>query len=126
MVNWRNEFCFNVFFFPADVNEGFNCICVEFSFFENKDDQQAVEHVALLQFVPQIYTVKSKAVVAIIADSCITSKCVVDIMGTKLIGCASHCYNLAVKDVGKSNQEFIECVKKILSTLCYPVRRAML
>lgn len=45
---------------------------------------------------------------------------------TNFIGCAIHCYNLAVKDIIETNMVDVEKIKKIMECISFHMRRAKL
>lgn len=112
--------------FPANNSLGYKTRLLSFSPLEDETTHSADQHLESLKYVLSLFGKSFKNVIAIIADNCATNRSLSRLAGTHFIGCASHRYNLAVKDVVSANMHLIEKVKKIMSCLIYPLRRAKL
>lgn len=86
-----------------------------------EDDWSGKEHRSLLGVFLQLYGRTLTNLVAIISDNFVIYKCLTDSMGTNVIGCASHRYNLSTKDIVNNHWKLIKRVDMILPNLCFPV-----
>ena len=74
----------------------------------------------------EIYNKKVEDVVALIGDNVAVNKSFARNLGIPFIGCASHRFNLAVKDILEDNQLIISKVQSIMRKLSYQIPAANL
>lgn len=112
--------------YTSNAVSGYDCHLLCFSPLENGDDYYAREHKLLLRFLVGLFEKHFLNVVAIIVDSCTTNRLLSGIVNLHSLDCASHRLNNAVKEIIKEIASVIDNIKRIISNLCFPVRRAKL
>lgn len=70
--------------------------------------EEDCKHLNYNSFVPLINGNSRNDIVALICDNCTTNKGFLKSIGCVFIGCASHHFNLAVRNVLKEQEELIE------------------
>jgi len=63
----------------------------------NEEDMGAEAHIALLESTLEMHGLDRTIVICFICDNCNTNSCVSKLWDIPMVGCASHCFNLAVK-----------------------------
>jgi hypothetical protein len=86
--------------FPSDNKKtGYSKVLLTFSSMGDENNLTAEMHFNFTSFVLKLYGKDWGNVVALIGDNCPTNKAFAQHAQCKLIGCANHWFNLAVKDI---------------------------
>lgn len=107
--------------FPSDNKDGFKKLLLAFSPFEDETSQNSDQHIQFCNFVLTLYNKTLDNVVALIGDNCSTNKAFARKADRKFVGCYSHRFNLAVKDVLNESKDELEKVRKIMIKLRTPI-----
>ena len=97
-----------------------------FSPLENELSQGSKIHKGHFDFVLNLYGKSFANVIAIIGDNCASNRKLARIVDKALCGCASHRYNLCVKDIMQKSQVMIEKVNLMMMKLRYLIPAAQL
>ncbi|KAG7354964.1 hypothetical protein IV203_004320 [Nitzschia inconspicua] len=81
------------------------------------DNLTAQEHHAFITDILGVYRKTWANVVCLIGDNCSTNKATATAASLPLVGCASHRFNLAVKDILKDYADLITCVCRLMKKL---------
>lgn len=104
--------------YPYSCPLGYSKILLAMSPLGAEDNFSADAHYDLIKFVVTIVFGKSmECIVAIIGDNCNTNRALGRHFNAHFVGCYSHRFNLAVKDVLTNNTLTIEKVQKIMKKL---------
>lgn len=103
--------------FPADNAYGYELRLLSFSPLEDESTLGAEEHINFITYVLSIFGKKWSNVLCLIVDNCSTNKAIADRSSVPLIVCASHRYNLAVKDLLLGEEDVILKVHALMSKL---------
>lgn len=103
--------------FSANVLDSFKLSYVGVSPLEHGDIQSEQEHAAKIGYVIEIYRKRMEIVFGVIVNNCSTDMFLVDSTRCQFIGCKSTCYNLAIKEVMKTQELFIERIEKIMAKI---------
>lgn len=103
-----------------------NEVILALSPLEDESNLGAVEHKKLLDFVLPVFNKDMSNVVALIGDIVSTNKSLAVLCGCGFVGCASHRFNLAVKDVLNVHADLIDVVHKIMAKLRHLIPSAKL
>ena len=112
--------------FPSSNELGYERILLEFSPFESEDSMSADAHIEYVTFVLELFNRSISNVVGIVGDNCSVNLSISRKLETRFIGCASHLFNLAVKDLFKDDDGFIIKVHVIMKSLRKPIPAAKL
>lgn len=112
--------------YPSEENTGYSSTLLSFSPLGDEKTHSAQEHFNLIEYVTGLFNKSITNIVAVIADNCATNRALSRMVSCGFVGCSSHRYNLAVKDVIHLHTKMIEQIKQIMSKLCFPLRRAKL
>jgi hypothetical protein len=69
----------------------------------NEEDLSAQSHYEFLLETLKIYNKAISFIQFIIGDSCNLMKAIANFLNVSLVGCASHCFNLAIEEYLSSN-----------------------
>lgn len=111
---------------PSSSWLGYNWNLLRFSPLENETDHYAKEHEQLFKYVNDLFGKNLSYIVAIIAGNRARNIIIARNVSISFVWYASHRYNLAVDDIENNNSEIISSVKKIVSMMCFYLRRAQL
>lgn len=103
--------------FPSENTNGYEKFLLAFSPMGTEMEFTAIEHYNFIEYVLSVYKKTLENVVAIIADNCDTNKALANLCLVPMIGCASHRYNLAVKDVLVEHSDLIDKINTIMGKL---------
>ena len=112
--------------FPSSAQIGYDKTLLGFSPFEKEDSLSADAHLGFAEFVLGVYNRNLSNVVCFIGDNCTTNICLADKVPGNFIGCASHRFNMALKDIFRDSQAVVDKVHYIMKTLRRPVYAAKL
>lgn len=112
--------------YPSESKNGFTTSLLGFSPLDEELGQSAAHHRSYIEFVLELFDKQLENIVAIIGDNCSCNKALADILGCPLIGCASHRYNLCVKDMIQDSTTVIDKVQAVMKKLRYPIPAATL
>lgn len=112
--------------YPNENASGYLAACLAMSPLEDETTHSAEEHVEFLRFVLSVFGKDVSNVVALIADNCNVNRSISTKMGVPLIGCASHRFQLAVKEILKEDEGVITQVKQLMTKLRTPLISAKL
>lgn len=112
--------------FPKANDSGFEEVLLGLSPMENEESQDANEHYDFVKFVLSVFGKTMDNVVALIGDNTSTNKAFARCLGPFFVGCHSHRYNLAMKDILEEYEEVIEKVQAIMKKLSYQIPAAKL
>lgn len=74
-------------------------------------------HVEFVSFVLDVFQNSWTNVAALIGDNCATNKSFSRQAGCRFIGCASHRFNLAVKDILSQNEDIVMLIRALIVRL---------
>lgn len=106
--------------FPSRNELGYEKVLLALSPFFDEDSQSADAYFEFTEFVLGVYGRNINNVTAMIGDNCKTNKSFVDKTGRGFIGCASHRFNLAVKDLIAEHEPAITKVHELMKKLHTP------
>lgn len=112
--------------FRSENTNGYSSVLLGLSPLENEETQCANEHYDLLNYVLGIYGKGVANVVALIGDNCATNRSLSRLFSCSFVGCASHRFNLAVKDLLLPHKDIILKVAEMMKKLRAPLKRAIL
>ncbi|KAG7355610.1 hypothetical protein IV203_000296 [Nitzschia inconspicua] len=81
------------------------------------DNLTAQEHHAFITDILGVYRKSWENVVCLIGENCSTNKATATAASLPLVGCASHRFNLAVKDILKDYSALTTCVYRLMKKL---------
>ncbi len=84
--------------FPYTTPVGYRKVLLWFWPFKEEASQRAQEHYKYLEFVLSTFKKSFDNVAVLVGDNCNTNKALADKAGKLFVGCASHRFNLAMKD----------------------------
>jgi len=85
--------------YPSDNDNGYSTVLLAFSPLHDETEFTAKAHYEFVKWVLEsVYNKSMDNIVAIIGDNCETNKAMCDLCELPFIGCASHRFNLAVKN----------------------------
>lgn len=99
---------------PAENEHGFEYFMLTMSPFQDETSLDANEHLEFLTSTLELYGKNWSNVVALVGDNCAVNKSLSTKARVPFIGCASHRFNLAVKDILKEHEEFINRVQRVM------------
>ncbi len=91
-----------------------------FSSLENETTQSANAHLEYIGYVLELFNKSIENVVCLIGDNCSVNRSLAKRIGIGFIGCASHRWNLAMKDVTGSSDLSISKVEVIMKAFRRP------
>lgn len=103
--------------FMDEAKECFDKVLLALSPLEDETDLGAVEHKRMLEWVLSVFGKDLSNVVALIGDNVSTNKALALLVGCGFVGCASHRFNLAVKDLIGQEWALVEVVQKVMLKL---------
>lgn len=112
--------------YPSAKPCGFDSVLLAFAPMGDEDSQNAYEHFEFLEFVLGVYDKSFKNVAALIGDNCNTNRAFSRRVGPVFVGCHSHRYNLALKDIMAGHVDTIESVRVLMKRLSYQIPAARL
>ncbi|MEM9079038.1 MAG: hypothetical protein AAGC43_18510 [Bacteroidota bacterium] len=107
--------------FPSNNSLGYEKILLSCSPMENEDFLDSNEHYEYLKFVLDLYGKNIDSVVEIVGDNCSTNRCMSRIIGPIFVGCHSHRFNLALKDIISKHQVTVDAVQALMKKLSYQI-----
>ena len=112
--------------FPASNALGHQQVLLAFSTFADETTHNANEHKKFLEHVLMRYKKSWVNVAALIGDNVSVNQKLATDLYKRLIGCASHRYNLAIKDMINSHDAVFKIVNKLMGKLRYGLLAARL
>lgn len=112
--------------FASSNSKEYSSILLGFSPFEDETSLNADSHYEYIGFVLSEFNKSFDNVVALVADNCAVNISLVNKIGCGFIGCASHRFNLAMKDMIKDDTILIEKVQAVMQKLRWPIPAAKL
>ena len=112
--------------FPSTATCGYDCVLLGFSPFENEESLSARAHLEYVTYVLGLFNRSLSNVVAFVGDNCSTNTSFASMVSGHYVGCASHRFNLALKDIFKEANTFIEKVHSVMKALRRPILAAKL
>lgn len=103
--------------FSSSNQNGYDTRLLTISPIGDECNLNADEHIEFLDFVLKLYGKQWADVVCLVGDNVSTNKSLSNKTGIPLIGCCSHRFNLAVKDVLRSEEELIMKIQVIMVKL---------
>lgn len=110
----------------AKSSNGYKAQLLGFSPLLDETSHSANEHISLISFILNLFGKNWNNVIAIIADNCAVNKAIARKVKCEFVGCSSHRFNLAIKDVVLKSMPLVERVRSIMGKLQHPIRRAKL
>lgn len=112
--------------FPADNVNGYDRFLLACSPMENEDSLNANEHYEFLEWVLALFEKSMDNVVAVIGDNCSTNRAMSRRIGPTFVGCHSHRFNLAVKDMISEDEDLVQIVRCLMKKLSFQIPAAKL
>lgn len=112
--------------FPFENSLGYKVVLLAVSPMENEDSLSSAEHLDFLKYTLSIYGKSIENVVAMVGDNENTNKAFARLAGCPFIGCASHRFNLAMKDIISEYRDEITKVNDLMKKLSYQIPAAKL
>ncbi len=112
--------------FSSDNKSGCKLVLLAFSLFENETSQGASDHREFITLVLELYVKPVDNLVALVGDNCYTKRTLASSKVVGFVGCASHRYNLAMKDLLHPLQKMLDKFRDIMSKFRYPIHTAKL
>jgi len=112
--------------FPSRSPTGYSKILLGFSPFESEQSTNADAHIDYFEFVLKLFDKEFSNVTAIVGDNCSVNHSIATKIGhvsnTGFIGCASHRYNLALKNLitKHASEVSVEKVRNLMKSLRKP------
>lgn len=103
--------------FSSNALNGYNSILLAFSPLENEESLNADEHIKFLDITLDKYQKSWENVACLIGDNCSTNRSIARKMKKSFVGCASHRFNLAVKDYLKTYENILSKVNELMKKL---------
>lgn len=111
---------------PADTPIGYRNVLLAMSPLENEDTQSTDEHYNFIEFVLSVFGKCWNNVVALCGDNCATNKALSRKAGCGFVGCGSHRFNLAVKDMLECHADLLSNIRGLMQKLRTPTIAARL
>lgn len=105
--------------FPVDNLIGYEKLLLKLSPMNNESSQSAQAHFDFLKFLLFVYDRNLFDVVALVGDNTSTTRAFSMKLGHSFIGCHSHCFCLAVKDLIEEHRQVVENGQAIMRKLSY-------
>lgn len=112
--------------FASNHTHGYSRVLLGLTPLENEQSQSSNEHYELFCFILDLFGKSVDNVVALIGDNCATNRSLSRLFECGFVGCASHRFNLAVKDLMSDKSDIINNVRELMKKLRNPKRRAQL
>jgi len=112
--------------FPAENERKYEKVLIGFSPLEDETNQTAHNHCDLIRFVLNVFGKSVSNVIALTGDNCNTNKAIANQLGVGFIGCASHRFNIFVKQMILQETNLIESIREIMKKLSDPLMSAKL
>lgn len=93
---------------------------------KNEETQNANEHYEFILFVLSVYGKTMQNVVAVVGDNCNTNRAMSRRIGPIFVGCYSHRFNLAVRDLLSKYKKVTSKVQQVMKKLSYSIPAAQL
>ena len=103
--------------FPAENELGYSKILLTMSPMGDEDSLSSQEHYDFATYILKLYHKSWENVVCLVGDNCNTNKALADLAHKPLLGCASHRFNLAVKDILEEYSDVTSCVYHMMKKL---------
>lgn len=114
------RYIFGVFtYYLSSYNKGLEEVLLIFLSIEDKTTHSVEHHFRYIQYALNCYRNSWENVVAITGDSCLVNRCLVYRVYLPFINCASHKYNLTVKDKLNEEKGIIQKVHIVLKKVKY-------
>ncbi len=104
-------------FFSSKKNNGYDTHLLAISPLEDGASLNAQEHHQFLKYVLELFGLSWQNVAFLIGDNVSTNKSLSRITNIPFIGCASHRFNLAIRDILKTEQFIIDKVLQVMVRL---------
>lgn len=107
--------------FPPSNSDGYSAVHIALSLFSDEEKIDADVHIILLYFVLSIFHKHAGFVLSLFVDNQPVNQNVGRKMVLHLIGCASHHFELTLKEVDSERQEVISKVHRLMSQVRSPL-----
>jgi len=112
--------------FSSNNDLGFSTALLSFAPLDTETSQSAKAHQKYIEYVLNLYGKSMSNVAAIVGDNCNTNRALAKLCMVGFVGCASHRYNLAYKDLLTPQKDIIEKVSKVMKKFGNPIPAAKL
>lgn len=112
--------------FPSEKPCGFDSKLLALAPMGNEDSQNADDHFEFLEFVLGVFGKSFSNVAVLIGDNCNTNRAFSRRVGPIFVGCHSHRYNLALKDIMLGHKSSIDSFRATMSRLSFQIPAAQL
>jgi len=112
--------------FPADTELKYKKVLLGFTPLLDETNQTAENHCELIEFVLNVFGKSTSNIIALCGDNCNTNKAIANKLEVGFVGCASHRFNLFVKNIIISEDVLIESIREIMKKVSHPVTAAKL
>jgi len=112
--------------YSSESELGYNSVLLAFSPFEDESSQDAIHHLDFTKWVLSNYGKSFANVIALIGDNCATNRRFATLAKTNFVGCASHRFNLAVKDMIEESNDIVQKIHDLMKKLRTPIAAAKL
>lgn len=112
--------------FPSEHTMGYDSVLLGCSPMGDEDSLDATEHYRFVEEVLKIFGKSWDNVAALVGDNCSTNRCFTRRVGPLFVGCYSHRYNLAMKDVISLSLPEVGHVRELMRKLSYQIPAARL
>lgn len=103
--------------FPSDNHCGYSARLLTVSPIGDECSLNADDHIDFLKYILELYGKTWSNVIALVGDNVSVNKSISNKTGKPLIGCASHRYNLAVRDIIDGDIDLIDKIAAIMVKL---------
>lgn len=103
--------------YPSENSVGYERVLLTFSPLQDESSLKAEEHLEFMDYILGLYEKSWDNVVALVGDNCGTNRKTARIVNKPLVGCASHRYNLAVRQVVEESQSLVDQVQQLMVQL---------
>ncbi len=111
-ANSSRYLCMFATYTDSTQNLGYSSALLGMSTFEIEDSQRTNAHHGYLTFVLETFNRSVSNVAAIIGDNCNFNHSLANKMNVGFMGCSSHRYNLAIKDIMADDDSSV-CIEKV-------------
>lgn len=112
--------------FPAANESGFESVCLTMSPMEDETTQTADEYIESLFHVLAVFDMSFHNVTALIGDRCSSNQSIATMLRNPLIGCSSHCFQVAVREIIYDEDDAVGRVRPLIVKFRTPFLQARL
>ncbi len=112
--------------FPAETKKGYDKLLLVFSQFDVETSQDSDNHLEFVTFVLSVFQKSLENVVVFVGENSSTNKALSKKSSIEFVGCPSHRFNLAMKEIIRINEVVIDKVQSLMKKLSYPFPAAKL